>query len=88
MHQAEQISRRLKLRQLEVLIAVGQLGNMAKAAEQLAISQPVVSKTIADLENTLGVRLFDRNQRGVEPTLYGRALVKRSVAVFNDLRTR
>jgi DNA-binding transcriptional LysR family regulator len=87
MHQAEQISRRLKLRQLEVLIAVGQLGNMAKAAEQLAISQPVVSKTIADLESTLGVRLFDRNQRGVEPTLHGRAPVKRSVAVFNDLRT-
>ena len=35
---------------------------MAKAAEQLAISRPVVSKTIADLENTLGVRLLDRTQ--------------------------
>jgi DNA-binding transcriptional LysR family regulator len=87
MHQAEHISRRLKLRQLEVLIAVAQLGNMAKAAEQLAITQPVVSKTISDLESTLGVRLFDRNRRGVEPTIYGRALLKRSVVVFNDLRT-
>jgi DNA-binding transcriptional LysR family regulator len=87
MDQAEHISRRLKLRQLEVLIAVAQSGNMAKAAEQLAITQPVVSKAIADLENTLGVRLFDRNRRGVELTRYGHALLKRSVAVFNDLRT-
>jgi DNA-binding transcriptional LysR family regulator len=87
MHSTARISRRLKLRQLEVLVAVAQCGNMAKAAEQLAISQPVVSKTIADLENLLGVRLFDRNRRGVEPTLYGRALLRRSVGVFNDLQT-
>ena len=87
MHRAEQIARRLKLRQLEVLVAVAQSGNMAKAAEQLAITQPVVSKTIADLENTLGVRLFDRDRRGVALTPYGQALLKRSIAVFNDLRT-
>lgn len=82
----QQTSRRLKLRQLEVLVAVAESGNMAKAAEQLAITQPVISKTIADLENTVGMRLFDRNRRGVALTLYGRALFDRSVAVFNDLR--
>src|SRR6516165_7532870 len=87
MPQIEQTSRRIKLRQLEVLIAVAQAGNMAKAAEQLAITQPVISKTIADLESTLGMRLFDRNRRGVELTLYGRALFDRSVAIFNDLKT-
>jgi DNA-binding transcriptional LysR family regulator len=87
MQPAEHISRRLKLRQLEVLIAVAQSGNMAKAAGQLAITQPVVSKTIADLEKTLGMRLFDRDRRGVALTPYGRALLKRSIAVFNDLRT-
>jgi len=86
MEWSEHISRRLKLRQLEVLIAVARWGNMAKAAEELAITQPVVSKTIADLEETLGIRLFDRDRRGVELTLYGRSLLKRSVAVFNDLR--
>src|SRR5712671_2603705 len=52
MEWSEHISRRLKLRQLEVLIAVARWGNMAKAAEELAITQPVVSKTIADLEET------------------------------------
>ena len=87
MLRAEQISRRLKLRQLNVLVAVVRWGSMARAAEHLAISQPVVSKAIADLENTLGVRLLDRHPQGVEPTLYGRALLKRSVAIFDDLRT-
>jgi len=82
----EQISRRLKLRQLNALAAVAQWGSMARAAEHLAITQPVVSKAIADLENTLGVRLLDRGPKGVELTLYGRALLKRSVAIFDDLR--
>src|SRR5262245_5811 len=87
MRHAEHVSRRLKLRQLEVLIAVAQSGNMVKAARELAITQPVVSKTISDLENTLGMRLFDRDRRGVALTPYGRALLRRSIAVFNDLRT-
>jgi len=86
MNRAEQISRRLKLRHLNVLLAVAQSGSMAKAAAHLAISRPVVSKAIADLERTIGVPLLDRTAQGVEPTLYGRALLKRSIAIFNDLR--
>jgi DNA-binding transcriptional LysR family regulator len=82
-----QISRRLKLRQLGIFVAVVQWGSMARAAEHLAISQPVISKMIADLERTLGVRLLDRSRSGVEPTLYGRALLSRSVSLFNDLRS-
>jgi DNA-binding transcriptional LysR family regulator len=87
MHRATQISRRLKLRHLNVLLSVAQWGNMAKAAEHLAISQPAVSKAIANLENTLGVRLLDRRPQGVELTHYGRAFLKRSIAIFNDLTT-
>src|SRR5713226_10466203 len=87
MHLAAQISRRLKLRHLNVLLAVAEWGNMARAAEHLAISQPAVSKAIADLENTLGVRLLDRRPQGLELTLYGRAFLKRSIAIFNDLGT-
>ena len=59
---------------------------MAKAAHDLAISQPVVSKTIADLERTLGVRLLDRSRQGIEPTPSGRALLRRSFAAFDELR--
>jgi len=84
---ADQIRHRLKLRHLNVLQAVVEQGSMLKAAEQLAVSQPVVSKAIADLEQTLGLRLLERGQRGVEPTTYGRALLKRSIAIFDDLRT-
>ena len=86
MQWSDRIGRRLKPRDLHVFVAVAENGNMAKAAEQLAISRPVVSKTIGDLEHTLGVRLFDRTPKGVEPTLYGRALLKRSLAVFEELR--
>jgi DNA-binding transcriptional LysR family regulator len=84
---ADQIRHRLKLRHLNVLQAVVEQGSMLKAAEQLAVSQPVVSKAIADLEQTLGLRLLERGQRGVAPTVYGRALLKRSIAIFDDLRT-
>src|SRR5262245_56567194 len=59
---------------------------MLKAAEQLAVSQPVVSKAIADLERILGVQLLERGPRCVEPTVFGRALLKRSTAIFDDLR--
>jgi DNA-binding transcriptional LysR family regulator len=87
MHRSEQVSRRLKLRHLNVLRAVAETGSMVKAAEHLAVSQPVVSKAIAELEGVVGVRLLDRGRHGVEPTLHGRALLKRSVAIFDDLRT-
>ena len=82
----ERIGRRLKLRDLQLLLAVVQAGSMAKAGKRLAISQPAVSKAIAEMEHTLGVPLLDRGPRGVEPTRYGRALIKRSMAVFDELR--
>lgn len=83
---SNRIGRHLNPRALHVFLAVVEKGNMAKAAEQLAISRPVVSKTIAGLEVTLGVPLFNRTSQGVEPTLYGRALLKRGLAVFDELR--
>jgi DNA-binding transcriptional LysR family regulator len=59
---------------------------MAKAATQLAVSQPSVSNAIADIERTLGVRLFDRLAQGVELTPYGHVLIKWALAVFDDVR--
>src|SRR5262249_55429612 len=81
-----QIGRRLRLRDLHVLFTVAEQRSMAKAAGELGISQPAVSDVIADLEHSLGVRLFDRSPQGVEPTLYGQALLKRSVAAFDELK--
>jgi DNA-binding transcriptional LysR family regulator len=82
----DRIGRRLKLRDLHILMAVVQSGSMVKAAQNLAISQPVVSKAIGELEHAVGVRLLDRGPHGVEPTMYGRALLDSGVAAFDDLR--
>jgi len=80
------IGRRVRLRDLHILSTVVQWGSMAKAANQLAVSHPVISRSISDLEHTLGVRLLERNPRGVELTAYGRAMLKRSHAAFDELR--
>ncbi len=82
----ERLERRLKLRDLRILLAVAKSGSMGKAASDLAMSQPAVSKAIADLEHTLGISLLDRSPRGVEPTMYGSALLNCGIAVFDDLR--
>src|SRR5262245_38278875 len=81
-----QIGRRLKLRDLHIFSIVVQHGSMAKAAQHLGVSQPSVSEVIAGLEHALGVRLLDRSAQGIEPTVYGGALLKRSVAVFDELK--
>lgn len=77
---------RLKLHELRILLAVAHAGSMTRAATQLAISEPAISRAVSDMERTLGVCLLDRNSKGVEPTPYGRALIKRGVAVFDELR--
>jgi DNA-binding transcriptional LysR family regulator len=85
-HWETRIGRRLRLRDLHVLLTAVQCGSMAKAARRLAVSQPAISKAIADLEHTLGVLLLDRGPRGVETTVYGSALIRRGLAVFDELR--
>jgi len=80
------LGRRLRLQDLHVFLAVVQQGSMAKAAEQLGVTQPAVSKVIADLEHSIGVRLFDRSPTGVVPTMYGRALIARTNAAFDELK--
>src|SRR5712691_5778136 len=82
----DRIGRRLKLRDLHILLTVVQRGSMARAAAELAISQPAVSKAIADMEHTLGLRLLDRSRSGIEPTAYGRALVGRGLVIFDELK--
>src|SRR5215471_18559910 len=82
----QHIGRRIRLRDLHVFLTVTQRGSMAQAAAELGVSQPAVSGVIADLERTLGVPLFDRSTRGVQPTMYARAMINRSVAAFDELR--
>jgi DNA-binding transcriptional LysR family regulator len=85
MQYIERARRRIKLRDLHILLVVARRGSMAKAAAELAISQPAVSRAIADMEHALGLRLLDRDRNGIEPTPYGRALVKRGTTIFDEL---
>ena len=81
-----QIGHRLRLRDLHVFFTVAQDGSMSKAAARIGVSTPTVSEVIAGLEHGLGVRLFDRGPKGVEPTRYGDALLKRALTVFDELK--
>lgn len=68
MRLSERLGKMIKLQDLNILMTVAQAGSMGKAAKQLQTSQPNISKSIADLEHVLGVRLLDRNHQGIEPT--------------------
>jgi molybdate transport repressor ModE-like protein len=82
----KRLGRRLRVRDLYILSIVVKTGSMAKAARELAMSQPSVSEAIANLEHLLGVRLVDRSTQGVAPTMYADAILKRSATVFDELK--
>jgi DNA-binding transcriptional LysR family regulator len=86
MQVSDRIGRRIKLHDLNVLMGVVQAGSMSKAAALLNTTQSAISRSIADLEHTMGARLLDRNAQGVAPTQYGRALLKRGVIAFDELK--
>src|SRR5690242_21157659 len=83
----KRIGRRIRLRDLHILATVTQWGSMAKAASQLSMTQPAISEAIATLEAALHVPLLDRSPRGVSPTPYAEALLKREQVVFDELRS-
>lgn len=74
----------IELRLIQHALAVGRFRNFARAAEALHLTQPTLSRSIAALEEELGVKLFDRNNKGVEPTAFGRVLLERGKALLGD----
>jgi DNA-binding transcriptional LysR family regulator len=76
---------RLKTRQLMLLIAIGDEGNIHRAAEILNMSQPAASKLLKDLEDVLGLSLFERLPRGMRPTWYGEALIRHARMALSSL---
>ena len=83
---SKRIGRRIRVQDLHILSAVVEFRSLARAAEYLAVSRPVVSRAIADLETEVGVRLLDRDRHGAVPTIYGSTLLKRGAVVFDELR--
>src|SRR5512138_2365842 len=76
---------RIKTRQLMLLIAIGDEGNIHRAAEVLLVSQPAASKLLKDLEDALGVTLFERLPRGMRPTWYGEAMIRHARMALSSL---
>ncbi|SFD72641.1 LysR family transcriptional regulator [Paracidovorax konjaci] len=66
---------RLRLRQLQMLLSLAQTGNMSQSAQQLHTAQPALSKWLKELEDDLGMALFERHARGLRPTPQGEALI-------------
>jgi DNA-binding transcriptional LysR family regulator len=82
----DRIGRRLRLKDLHTLQTISEVGSMAKASSRLGLSQPAISKAIADMEHTVGAALLERSSRGVELTECGRLLVDRTRVVFDEIR--
>jgi DNA-binding transcriptional LysR family regulator len=76
---------RLKFRQLRLLVAVGKHGSIQHAARDLNISQPAATKMIQDLELDFEVKLFDRTNRGVIPTIFGNTLIRHGKLIFSQV---
>ncbi len=82
----ERLPRYLSMRQMRMLAAVAEHGSVLKASRALRVAQPSLSRTLTDLEATLGVRLFERSARGMTLTVFGEALLRRVKTIFAELR--
>lgn len=76
---------RLKTRQLLLLIAIEEEGNIHRAAETLHMSQPAASKLLKDLEDMIEVQLFERLPRGMRPTWYGEIMIRHARVALASL---
>ena len=76
---------RLKPRQLLLLVALADEGNIHRASEMLRMAQPGASKLLKDLEDMLGVELFERHSRGMRPTWYGESLIRHARMILATL---
>lgn len=78
---------RLRLRNLQMLLSLAQTGNMSHSAEALHTTQPGLSKWLKELEEDVGLPLFERHARGLRPTSYGEALIEHARCIEAHLDT-
>ncbi|MBZ7356536.1 LysR family transcriptional regulator [Klebsiella michiganensis] len=75
------------MRHLHTFVAVAQQGTLGRAAETLNLSQPALSKTLNELEQLTGTRLFERGRLGAQLTLVGEQFLTHAVKVLDALNT-
>ncbi len=67
------------------MVALSETVSLRSAADELAMTQPAATKALKELEDTVGVSLFVRHARGMEPTIFGEAVMRYARVVFEDL---
>lgn len=82
---AQTIRNRLRFKQLVLIVAIGELHSLRKVAEHMHMSQPAATKMLQEIEETLGVTLFDRLPKGLVPTTFGTSLVQYAQLMMSDL---
>ena len=82
---ASTLRKRLRLRHLQLMVALSETESLRRAADDLAMTQPAATKALQELEATVGVPLFVRHARGMEPTIFGEAVTRYARVVFEDL---
>ena len=84
-HQPDYLVRRLRLRHLELLVALADAGTMRAAATRLHLSQPALSKMLGEVEGGFGARLFERSPHGLLANGLGQAVVYRARVMLGEL---
>lgn len=74
----------MTLQQLRYIVAIDRYRNFARAAAELDVTQPTLSALLVKLEDELGVRLFERNNKSVRPTAIGETVIRQAEAVLNS----
>lgn len=77
---------RIKTRQMVLLAHLDRQRSLLHAADAAGMSQPAASKLLRELEETLGVPLFERHARGVEPTAYGEVVMRHAHSMLSEIR--
>ena len=80
-----QISSRLRMRHLRLLVVLGECGSLRKAAEIMAQTQPALTKSLHEIEEMIGEPLFSRTPKGIQPNTLGEALTRYARLVYVDL---
>ena len=80
-------SNRIRLRHIHCFVAIAQEANLGRAAERLRLSQPAVSKTLAELEELAGARLFERGRQGAALTADGNVFLAHALKVLAALQS-
>jgi LysR family pca operon transcriptional activator len=79
------LQQRLRIRQLRVAVAIAEHGSVLKAAQSLGLTQPATTRSLLDLEDYLGVRIFNRLPRGVSVTRHGEPVLARARRILSEV---